>query len=351
MSFVPLTRSVAGCDLGVIVLGLPLALINGNGLLQGFDCIFDADNSILQVFIRSHLSASCHHLHLIRSRHAATIAPSVRRPFALGLADVCPQRKQLPAGCFLNRVFDLSIVRHQREADRGELGTAAVFAALPCFDCGTSADAIDLIHQKPRPPVGQVRRAARCRDRAARMNILKQPDFAGADASPERVEVDAKAQGWKRPRRSLGHDRPAVSFDYHNYAIRAGPLQYLESLWDDDWRILALLDPVAVAAGQQHCEGYDGQYAHALISPFLPPHSNMAGKTSISGTKNPAPTGSGAKSREKRHESFAASEAYDISNRQVVAIPTQRREKASPKERMVAGKIAAPYPTDDPRNN
>ena len=77
----------------------------------------------------------------------------------------------------------------------------------------------------------------------------------------------------------------------------------------------------------------------------------MAGKTSISGTKNPAPTGSGAKSREKRHESFAASEAYDISNRQVVAIPTQRREKASPKERMVAGKIAAPYPTDDPRNN
>ena len=46
---------------------------------------------------------------------------------------------------------------------------------------------------------------------------------------------------------------PAVSFDTTR-AIRAGPL----SLCDDDWRILALLDTVALAAGQQHCEGYDG---------------------------------------------------------------------------------------------
>jgi len=65
----------------------------------------------------------------------------------------------------------------------------------------------------------------------------------------------------------------------------------------------------------------------------------MAGKTSISGTKNPAPTGSGAKSREKRRESFAASKAYDISTRQVVAIHTQHREKAAAKERMVAGNL------------
>jgi hypothetical protein len=27
---------------------------------------------------------------------------------------------------------------------------------------------------------------------------------------------------------------------------------------DDDRRILALLDTVALAASQQHCEGYDG---------------------------------------------------------------------------------------------
>ena len=47
------------------------------------------------------------------------------------------------------------------------------------------------------------------------------------------------------------------------------------------------------------------------------------------GTKDPAPTGSGAKSREKRRESFAASKGYDISTRQVVAIHTQRREKAA----------------------
>jgi hypothetical protein len=31
-------------------------------------------------------------------------------------------------------------------------------------------------------------------------------------------------------------------------------------------RILALLDTVALAAGQQRCEGYDSQYAHAQIS-------------------------------------------------------------------------------------
>jgi hypothetical protein len=36
-------------------------------------------------------------------------------------------------------------------------------------------------------------------------------------------------------------------------------------------------------------------------------------------------------------KSFAASKAYDISTRQVVAIHTQHREKASPKDRMVAG--------------
>jgi hypothetical protein len=55
----------------------------------------------------------------------------------------------------------------------------------------------------------------------------------------------------------------------------------------------------------------------------------MVGKTSISGTKNPAATGSGVKSREKRRESFAASKAYDISTRQVVAIHTQLRGKAA----------------------
>jgi hypothetical protein len=31
-------------------------------------------------------------------------------------------------------------------------------------------------------------------------------------------------------------------------------------------RSLALLDTIALAAGQPHCEGYDGQYAHPLIS-------------------------------------------------------------------------------------
>jgi hypothetical protein len=39
-------------------------------------------------------------------------------------------------------------------------------------------------------------------------------------------------------------------------------------------------------------------------------------------TKTLAPTGSGVKSREKCRESFAASKAYDISTRQVVAIHT-----------------------------
>jgi hypothetical protein len=33
-----------------------------------------------------------------------------------------------------------------------------VFATLLRFDCGTSEDAIDLIHQKPRPPVRHVGR-------------------------------------------------------------------------------------------------------------------------------------------------------------------------------------------------
>ena len=69
-----------------------------------------------------------------------------------------------------------------------------------------------------------------------------------------------------RRRPTIGASSPVVSFDVATLAIRAGPLQYLESPCDDDRRILALLDPVAVAAGQQHCEGYDGQYAHALIS-------------------------------------------------------------------------------------
>src|SRR6516164_943101 len=63
----------------------------------------------------------------------------------------------------------------------------------------------------------------------------------------------------------------------------------------------------------------------------------MVGKTSISGTKTPLQPEAGPSLGRKRRESFAASKAYDISARQVVAIHTQHREKASPKDRMVAG--------------
>jgi len=103
------------------------------------------------------------------------------------LAGVCPQ---LLADRDLYRPLDLSIVRNQREAEGRELGPAAVSAALLRFDRRTSADAFDFIHEKLRPPVRHVHRAARARDRVAGMNILKQFDFAVSDV-PFRVQIDA----------------------------------------------------------------------------------------------------------------------------------------------------------------
>jgi hypothetical protein len=106
------------------------------------------------------------------------------------LAGVCPQRKQFLADRGLYRPLDLSIVRNQREAEGRELGPAAVSAALLRFDRRTSADAFDFIHEKLRPPVRHVHRAARARDRVAGMNIPKQFDFAVSDV-PFRIQIDA----------------------------------------------------------------------------------------------------------------------------------------------------------------
>jgi hypothetical protein len=51
-------------------------------------------------------------------------------------------------------------------------------------------------------------------------------------------------------------------------------------------RILALLDTVALAASQQHCEGHNGQYAHRLISrnsdrPYRQKSLNRSGASSV----------------------------------------------------------------------
>jgi hypothetical protein len=75
----------------------------------------------------------------------------------------------------------------------GKNGTAPVFAALLCFDHGTPAATIHLVHQNPGVPVRHIHGPARSGNRPAGTNILKQFDFAVSDV-PLRIKMDAKDQ-------------------------------------------------------------------------------------------------------------------------------------------------------------
>jgi hypothetical protein len=109
-----------------------------------------------------------------------------------------PRAQATPSGLHSLPSVRSSIAPNQRDAKRRECSATAVLAALPRFDRRTSANAIDFIYQEPRPPVGHLHRPTPGGDRPARMDVFKQFDFAVSDV-PMRVQIDAKAQGRKRP--------------------------------------------------------------------------------------------------------------------------------------------------------
>ena len=108
-------------------------------------------------------------------------------------AEICLQRKQFLAGGGLHRMLDFTVARHKRKTKRGENGAAAVFAALLCFDYGTRAATIHLVHKNPGVPVRHIHGAAGNRNRLAGTNIFKQFDFAVSDV-PFHIQIDAKDQ-------------------------------------------------------------------------------------------------------------------------------------------------------------
>ena len=108
-------------------------------------------------------------------------------------AEIYLQRQQFLARCVFHRALDFPVARHKRRTKRGENGAAAVFAALLCFDHGTPAATIHLVHKNPGVPVRHIHGAAGSRNRPAGTNILKQFDFAVSDV-PFRIQIDAKDQ-------------------------------------------------------------------------------------------------------------------------------------------------------------
>src|SRR5271155_5214249 len=103
------------------------------------------------------------------------------------------QIAQLTLGRARRLGFDGTVFFNQSASEWRQRRAAAARAAWFCSDDLLAEATVEIVNQKPGPPIGHAERPARLRDRAGFADGLQEPDLAGAER-PVRTEIDAHRQ-------------------------------------------------------------------------------------------------------------------------------------------------------------